>query len=180
MYGPIIRSSLSLWLCTVALVIPVRAARPTDSCFMNLPAGCSVNRSEELPGDQVAVIGGKLGAAVKRISNTYLTVQGQSIQVNIIEGKTETDAFALYKAISGTKHNLAFCLRKGNCVVEFVARDTAHAIKTSYELGFVPKPKHVLYRVTAKLATLDKTDYMACNAILSSLINRPLILSGYG
>ena len=135
------RMAVLLWLCTVGMVISVPAASPEDAYFKTLPAGCFVNRSVELSNDQVTAIGRKLGAAVKRGSNNYLTVQGYAIRVNILEGKNEADAKAIYQAIASTKSNPVFCLRNGNRVVEYVGKDPSLAIKTSYELSFTAKPK---------------------------------------
>jgi hypothetical protein len=161
------RTIASLWLCGIVMTISAHAAGPVDSCFRNPPSGCFVNNSVELAQDQVVAIGSKLGAGIKRISNNFLTVQGNAIQVNILEGKSEPDAIALCKAISGMKSNSAFCLRNGNRVVEYVGEDAALAIKTSYELGFIAKPKQIRYRVTAEVATIDKADYMAFNALFN-------------
>lgn len=168
------RIILSLWLCGIGMAISVSAAPPIDSCLKSLPAGCFVSSSIELSPDQVTAIGSKLGARIRRISNNYLTIQGNPIQVNILEGKTEADSTAVYKAISGMKGNPAFCLRNGNRVVEYVEKDLALAIKTSYELGFVAKPKQIRYRVTSEVALIDKADYMALNKLFNLfLTNQP-------
>lgn len=165
-----IRRVLSLWLCGAGMTLSVSAADSLDSCFQNLPAGCFVKSSVELSQDQVVAISGRLGAAIKRISNNFLTVQGNAIQVNIVEGETEPDAEALYKTLSRMKTDPAFCLREGTRVVEYVGNDSALAIKTSYELGFIAKPRQIRYRVTAEVAAIDKADYMAINDLFNQFL----------
>jgi len=162
-----LRTIVSLLIVGIGVAISATAAEPLDSCFKSLPAGCFVRNSVDLPKDQVAAIGNKLGAAITRISNTFLTVQGQAIQVNILEGNTETDAVALHKTIAGMKSDPAFCLRIGNRVVEYVGNNHALATKTSYELGFVARPGQVRYRVIANVATVDRADYMAFNELFN-------------
>jgi transglutaminase-like putative cysteine protease len=63
-------------------------------------------------------------------------------------------------------------MRKGQVVIEYVGSDidAGFALKTSYELGLVPKPASVRYRVVAELATVEKPDYMACNPLLNQFL----------
>ena len=138
-----------------------------DKCFMNLPAGCFVNKSVIIPQEQTAAIGQKLGGAIKKLSNTYLKVNGSPIQVNILDAETEQDAIRLKDTISKMKRHPAFCLRIGNRVIEYVGDDPALAIKTSYELGFLQKPNEISYRITADISTVDKADYMSFNKLFN-------------
>ena len=138
-----------------------------DECFKNLPFGCFVTESIVVPRNQTATIGRKLGASIEKLSNTYLTVHGTPIQVNILDAATEADAAKLYTIISNMKGHPAFCLRIGKRVVEFVGNDPALAIKTSYELGFLQKPSRIRYRITARISTIDKADYMSSNKLFN-------------
>ena len=141
-----------------------------DKCFKNLPYGCFVSDSILVPRDQTIAIGQKLGVALDKLSNTYLRVHGAQIQVNVLDAKTQTDATKLYNTISSMKNHPAFCLQIDKRVIEYVGNDPALAIKTSYELGFLEKPKNVRYRIKAQLATMDKSDYMSFNKLFNTFI----------
>jgi RNA polymerase sigma factor (sigma-70 family) len=45
--------------------------------------------------------------------------------------------------------------------------DPALAVKTSYELGFLKKPREIRYRITAQFSTIDKADYMSFNKLFN-------------
>ena len=150
------------------LVIPASLAiGGAEPAFKKLPPGCFVTKSVVVPQGQTLAIGKRLGAAITRLSNSYLTVHGVSIQVNIIDTKTAADAMAVYKTIARSKGHPAFCVRRGKRVIEYVARDPALAVKTSYELGFVKKPRQVRYRIEADIVPLDKADYMSFNKLFN-------------
>ena len=144
-----------------------KADEPADECFSELPFGCFITRSFVAPRDQTAAISQRLGASIEKLSNTYLTVNGSPIQVNILDAATEADAAKLYATISNMKGHPAFCLRTGKRVVEFVGNDPALAIKTSYELGFLKKPREIRYHITAQISTIDKADYMSFNRLFN-------------
>jgi len=157
------------------LVLPcvvscAKADEPADECFRNPPFGCFVTRSFVAPQGQTAAIGQRLGASIDKLSNTYLTVHGSPIQVNILDAATDADAAKLYTVISNMKGHPAFCLRTGKRVIEFVGNDPALAIKTSYELGFLQKPRRVRYRITAQISTIDKADYMSFNKLFNMFL----------
>jgi len=158
------------------LVLPcvvshAKADEPADECFKNLPLGCFVTKSFVAPRDQTADIAKRLGASLDKLSNTYLTVHGSPIQVNILDAATEADAAKLYTIISNMKGHPAFCLRIGKRVIEFVGNDPALAIKTSYELGFLKKPGRIRYRITAQISTIDKADYMSSNKLFNIFLS---------
>ena len=90
----------------------VGPSQQIDPCFKKLPPGCSIDKSVTATPDQVAAIAKKLGGAVKKLSNNDLTVQGQSIQVNIFDAPTEADAIKVYKAISQMHNDPAYCVRQ--------------------------------------------------------------------
>ena len=152
-------------LVLTSVVSYVEADEPADECFRNPPFGCFVTKSFVAPRDQTAAIAKRLGASLDKLSNTYLTVHGSPIQVNILDAATEADAAKLYTIISNMKGHPAFCLRIGKRVIEFVGNDPALATKTSYELGFLQKPGRIRYRITAQISTIDKSDYMSFNKL---------------
>ena len=147
-----------------------KADEPADECFRNMPFGCFITKSFVAPRDQTAAIGKRLGASLDKLSNTYLTVHGSPIQVNILDAATDADAAKLYTTISNMKGHPAFCLRIGKKVVEFVGNDPALATKTSYELGFLKKPREIRYRIKAQFSTIDKSDYMSFNKLFNTFM----------
>jgi hypothetical protein len=160
----VIPIALIILTCVVSCA---KADVPADECFSGLPFGCFVTRSFVAPRNQTAAIGQRLGASIEKLSNTYLTVHGSPIQVNLLDAATDADAAKLYTVISNMKGHPAFCLRFGKRVIEFVGNDPALAIKTSYELGFLTKPSQIRYRITAQISTIDKSDYMSFNKLFN-------------
>ncbi|MHC4086027.1 MAG: transglutaminase domain-containing protein [Planctomycetota bacterium] len=159
---------ISIAVLVLTCVVPhTKADEPADECFSDLPFGCFVTKSIAVPPNQTAAIGKRLGASIEKLSNTYLTVHGSPIQVNILDATTEADAAKLYTIISNMKGHPAFCLRIGKRVIEFVGNDPTLAIKTSYELGFLKKPREIRYRITAEISTIDKSDYMSFNKLFN-------------
>ena len=157
-------------LMLTCIVSHAKADEPADECFKDLPLGCFVTKSIAVPPNQTAAIGKRLGASLDKLSNTYLTVHGSPIQVNILDAATQADAAKLYTIISNMKGHPAFCLRIGKRVVEFVGNDPALATKTSYELGFLPKPGRIRYRITAQISTIEKADYMSSNKLFNMFL----------
>ncbi len=145
------------------------AAEPVDSHFAQLPFGCAVTRSEQISGEQKERISRKLGTPLERLSNTYVVVQGETLQINILETKTAAEARTLYGTLSAMRRNPAFCRLDGCKVIEFCKAEPATAIKAAYELGFANKPSRMRYHVGARLATVQSADYMAMNE-LSNLV----------
>jgi len=160
---------------TAVLVVTLtsigRCADPAERLLRELPPGVFVESSTEVPAAQTKAIGRKLGGKIQRLTNSLVRVHGRPIQVNVIEAVDERNAKAVHAGLSKTK-TPPFCTRKGPLVVEYVGRDidAALATKTSYEIGIVEKPKRVRYRVTADLATVEKTDYMECNPLFNHFV----------
>jgi hypothetical protein len=163
------RSSLRLlaFLALVNSFSPAVGAEPADKCFGGLPYGCFVVQSQLMSHEQTATVARKLGVSVKRLSNTTLSVQGRQIQVNILDVETDADAAKLYETLFRMKNHRDFCLKMGKRVVEYVGDDPAIAAKTSYELGFLKKPMQIRYRLTARISTIDKADYMSLNQLFN-------------
>jgi hypothetical protein len=69
------------------------------------------------------------------------------------------------------KSDPAFCVRKEKRVIEFVGDSVQLARKAGYELGFVPKPRVVRYRVSADLVPIDACDYMSLNELFNLCVS---------
>lgn len=160
---------------TASSAVMDRCIEAAEPLLRELPPGLVVEKSTELPPDQVKAIAEKLGGDIERLTNSMLNVQGRKIQVNVIAARDESNATNILAALSKIK-SYPFCMRKGQVVVEYVGKDidAALATKTSYELRLQPKPEKVHYRVIADLAAVEKADYMACNP----LFNQFLLLQG--
>ena len=156
----------------VSATAPVsRADPPAESFLRDLPPGLDLQSSDLIPPDQTKAIGQKLGGDVTQLTNSILNVHGRDIQVNAITASDDAAALAIHAAILKISP-YPYCLRTGRVVIEYVGRDIdeALAVKTSYELGFVPKPDRLRYRVVARLATVRSADYMALNPLFNQFI----------
>jgi hypothetical protein len=155
----------------LAIAAIAKSAEPPEPLLRKLPADLVLESSTEAPPGQRDAIGQNLGGELKRLTNSFIGVNGRRIKVNVFTAVDEASAEAIHAALLKIKP-YPFCLRKGEVVVEYVGPDidAAIAIKTSYELGLEPKPASVRYRVVAELATVDKADYMACNPLFSQFL----------
>lgn len=167
-----IRSAIWGFLCLAWLSAArwaVAAGTPED-CFTQLPFGCAVERTDTVTDAQRQAIGRKLGVPLKRLSNTVLSIHGGTVQVNLLDTETAEEAARLHAAIAKSKSHPAFCLLRDRRVIEFCKCDAAAATKAAWEIGFVPKPREVRYRVTARVATVDGGDYMTLNPLFNALL----------
>ena len=143
----------------------------TEPRLAKLAAGIFVDRSVIVPEKDIGAIGGKLGGKITRLSNNFLRVHGRAIQVNFITAADEANATAIEKSLEKIKRK-PFVQRQRQIVVEFVGRDIdeAIALKSSYELGILPKPTEITYQVKAELALIDKAEYMSCNPLFLAFL----------
>ncbi len=144
-----------------------------DKLLEKLPPGCFLQKAMTIPHQTTENIGKKLGVPLKGLSNNYLLVHGSQIKVNILETYSTSEAKKLHLVILNMKGHPAFCLRLEKKVIEYVGASLALANVTSYELGFVPKPKHVQYKVQAHIAMIKKADYMALNPLFQAFLIHP-------
>lgn len=147
------------------------AKTSSEPLLTKLPPGIFVDRTILVPEEDAKVIGSRLGGTITRLSNNFLRVQGRAIQANFIVAADEANAIAIQKSLEKIKRS-PFVVRQGAKVVEYVGRDIdeAIAIKTSFELGMVAKPKEIQYRVEAQLALIDKAEYMSCNPLFLAFL----------
>ena len=153
---------------------PDQAPATTDSPrspFPTLPAGVILQTSHRATRAEREAIENKLKGTINDLTNSHLVVHGSPIQVNIIHAEDALAASAIHESLLAIKP-APFCLRDGLTIVEYVGQqvDEPLAIKTSYELGYLPKPKRIRYRITAQLATIDTADYMACNRLSNQFL----------
>ena len=126
-----------------------------------VPAGFKVLRSAEASENQKNAMAKKLGAKITDLSNTSFLVNGQSLQMNLIRCLSSAEAEKVHKSAVATKTHPAFCVLVDNSIVEFVCDDPDLATLAAFELGFKPKPDRVTYKVSFRVAPVEKTDYAA-------------------
>ncbi len=137
---------------------PVRLDSVAGKLIRKIPAGWQIENSFVAPQEQTAAIAKNLGARIKDLSNTILSVDGKQFQVNIIECTTPTEAEKIHKNILKGKADPAFCLMLGNSVVEFVGDDVELAKRASYELGIKTGPEKAKQK---QISEDDKLETMA-------------------
>jgi hypothetical protein len=137
--------------------------------------GIAVTSSISAPDEHREAIARKLGGKIERLTNSNVRIQGKPIQVNVIMASDDTSAESIWTALNRIKKP-PYLHRNGLRIVEYVlsAEDEALARKTSWELGLEPRPSEVRYRVTAKLATIDRSDDMAANPLFEACLSRNL------
>lgn len=162
--------------CLLVLLLVVLASND-GSCqefqqlLANPPAGIFVERHQRIAKEDVNAISKKLGGQVRNLTNSNLKVHGRQIQMNVITAVNPQEAERIESSLLKIK-KFPFCIRRDNVVIEFVGSgvDESLARKTAFEFGIFTKPKKLLYRIQAELATIDKADYMACNPLFQQFL----------
>jgi hypothetical protein len=157
-------------LLSPGLRLPPRLYAADRDRFKNLPAGWRVVRTFRVPEGQVAAIGRKLGGSIRELTNTYLSVHGQSLQVNILRCRTSMDAETIYRRLLQIKGSPDLCLRMDATVVELLCGDLRVARRAHYVLGF--RPRSVTYRISFPIAAVEKADYMRANRLFNLFLAR--------
>lgn len=136
-----------------------------------LPPGIQRQKTVEANATQRTAIGTRLGGTIDRLTNNWLTVGGRPIQVNRILAASDSDAAAIHSALLKIKPE-PFCFRSGLSVFEYVGEgvDEALARRTTWELGLLPRPAAVTWRVNADLGLVDQADFMACNPLFHQFL----------
>ena len=137
--------------------------------FRNLPTGWTVAASSAVPEQQVTTISQKLGGQIVRLTNTTLSVDGQSIQINTLVCATDEDAIKVRDALLRVhKGNHALCPREGKLVYEFTRTELKVVERAYRDLGF--KPPKVIYDVSFQAAPVVKCDAMAWNPMFNAFL----------
>ncbi len=119
-------TGISLWAGLIAVVVLVgfQAKANGEQMFESVPEGWKVERSFVVSKGQTATISRKLGARISKLSNTYLSIQGQQLQVNVLYCPTPNAADKIYKQVLKAHNGLtAHVARQGNSVIEFARSD---------------------------------------------------------
>jgi len=101
-----------------------------EQVFRNLPQGWKVEKSFVVPKNQTTAFSQKLNVRISKLSNTYLSVNGQTLQINIVHCRTSTDAEKAYKTLLEAHNGVTeSVLRGGNLVVEFARCNDINLVK---------------------------------------------------
>lgn len=119
-------TGIGLWAGLIAVVVlwGFQTNANGEQIFENLPEGWKVEKSFVVSKAQTAAISRKLGARISKLSNTYLSIKGKRLQVNVLYCPTPNAADKIYKAVLKAHNGLtANVARQGNLVVEFARSD---------------------------------------------------------
>lgn len=140
----------------------------STALFRKLPIGWKVEKSFIASQDQTKGIGQKLGAQIKKVSNTILSAHGNRIQANIIEAASQEDADKIYQAVLDAHYGDEQCVFQDETrVLEFTCGNINLVTKAGWELGLRPKPKRVKYRITFDAAPIKTGDFMSWNRLFN-------------
>ena len=126
-------AGIGIWAGLVVAAVVAGFQRPTDAkekMFENLPEGWKVEKSFVAHNEQRVAISRRLGARISKLSNTFLSINGRSLQVNILHCRTARGAKKVYEAILKAHGGLEVSVaRDGSMVVEFARCDDAELMK---------------------------------------------------
>ena len=117
-------TGISLWFGLIAVVVGFQVTANGEELFDKLPEGWTIEKSFAVPKDQTAAISRRLGGRISRLTNTVLSIEGKSLQVNVIHCPTNKQAEKIYKAVLDAHSGLAAsAARERHIVVEFAKSD---------------------------------------------------------
>lgn len=133
-------TGISLWAGLILVVMAFKVKADGEEIFQNLPEGWKIDKSVVAPKDQTLAFSRKLGVRISKLTNTYLSIDGKPLQVNVVYCNTERGAERAFEAIveehDGHTINAA---RYNKTVVEFANCDKVELIKQArVGLGFAP------------------------------------------
>lgn len=143
-------TGISLWAGLILAVVALKVKADVEEIFQDLPEGWRIEKSVVVPKDQTLAFSRKLGARISKLTNTYLSIDGKPLQVNVVQCSTERGAERAFEAIvkEHDGHTIS-AARYNKTVVEFAKCDDLELIKQArLGLGFAP---YQLDSIAAKL-----------------------------
>jgi hypothetical protein len=132
-------TGIGTWISATVILVVLAVQAPVNGepMFENLPEGWQVERSFRVPRDQRMAIGRKLGGRMVKLSNTVLSYQGKSLQVNVLDAASESAAERIYQSILKAHDNdPLYALLDGKRTIEFAKTNDAELVqKTRVALG---------------------------------------------
>jgi len=133
-------TGISLWLGLIAVVVGLQITANGEELFDKLPEGWTIEKSLVVPKDQTADISRRLGGRISRLTNTVLSVEGKSLQVNVFHCPTNKQAEKIYKAVLEAHNGLAAsAARERNIVVEFAKSDDVELMNRARQALGLPE-----------------------------------------
>lgn len=149
----------------------LRGEEPAEPLLRGLTPNVIVRESTLIDARNTAIIGDRLGGRIERMTHSVLSVHSQWMKIIVMTAADDASAAAIHASLRKLKPH-PFCQRKERLVIEYVGQnlDPSTAFVASYEIGLLPKPRRVTYRVTAKVAAIDEADYMAGQRLFSAFL----------
>ena len=163
--------ALAVCLSTLIPLLTVGHANPTEPFLQKLPDGWTVEKSIELSRGQRESIEDRLDISLEEVRNSFLSVNGQTIQINTMRTQTGNDAVRLAARLRKEKQQKRLVQHRGRTVTEIIARTQADLLlawQVRYRLGI--QPARVTYRVTFEAAPLKSCDPMEWNTMFNHFL----------
>lgn len=135
-------TGISLWFGLIAVVAGLQVTANGEELFDKLPEGWKVEKSFIAPKDQVTAISRRLGGRISRLTNTVLSIEGKSLQVNVIRCPTIKQAKKIYEAVLEAHNGLAAsAVRDRSTVVEFAKSEDVDLMNRARRVLGLPEAK---------------------------------------
>ncbi len=139
-------------------------ASPVEAFYRKLPKDWTVTKSIVLEGNDTKSIGRRLGGCIDRLTNTFLSVDGRTLQINCIHCPTDQDVASIYAALTRNQRNSRSIYRDGRMLAELLCDDVRLSLDARNRLFL---PSKVRYRVSFDAAPLQSCDYMEINELFN-------------
>lgn len=133
-------TGITFWAGLIIIALGFQLKADGEEIFQNLPEGWMIEKSVAVPNDQTLAFSRKLGTRISKLTNTYLSIDGKPLQVNVVHCSTERGAERAFEAIvkEHEGHTINAALYN-KTVVEFANCDDVELIKRArVGMGFAP------------------------------------------
>lgn len=165
-----------LWMTSAsAAPIPQKQSQTssvqTEPFHEALPEDWTIKQFIDVPKKNVTALSQKTGGTIVRLTNTFLNVKGETVQVNVVHCENEKAAKAVQKFMIGVHKGSLPVFSQDSIVVEFVGKNVAAVIEAKHKLF---TPRSVVYNVTFDAVPIEScADYMQWNRLFNQLAAKP-------
>jgi transglutaminase-like putative cysteine protease len=146
----------------------IAQARPLVLDRSAFPHNWTLQKTISVPESNLAAFSRKLGGDIVSLKNYIFDAAGIRLQVNVLKAATKADAARLYETLLGIRQNTLFVRRADTAVVEYISPNL-NVIKKAGAVMGLSDDKAVTWTVRARLAPLEKADYMQWNILYNRL-----------
>lgn len=141
-----------------------------STCFRDLPKGWAVEKTILASPRDLAAMSKNLGGQIVRNANTFLSVDKQPLQVNVLTCQTVEDAIKVQAAMLRLhRGEHVRCPREKRVVFEL--RGTRSAVERAYlELGF--KPPAITYDVSFQATPIARCEPLEWNKMYVAFLQK--------